>query len=325
MAVASLAFAATAYFASGSHALRAPAGQTAASGARAGPVRPGEARGSGAGPYRARAGQVLRYGYRADCALEVRGRAEIFPVVQVRLEGEMTVAVLARRGDELIAEVAFPRTTGTMAQGGEDIRAAEDLLQDLARGALVRMRDDGSTLGHAFGPGLPPGHREWIRRLWSACRFVARPTPGEPWTAVEDGAIGPAEVEYRWRAPVLEGTAAAGGLLQRTMLGYGDEARARWGAVAAAGEGEAHLNPAIGWFEQARWTETVTRGPDEHGAAATAMLAADWRLREVRFRAAGGAGGEALWDREWLPAGGASEAGPEGGVRQLAAALLGLP
>jgi hypothetical protein len=270
------------------------------------------------GFYSAPVGQVVRYGYRAESTVDLRRRDDAGgAVLQVALAGEMQLVVLARTGDELLVELSFPRTGGSITTNGSKnpLRTDDALVADLASSTVVRMRDDGTTLGYAFAAGVAAEHRNWIRGLWSACRLVVRPTPNEAWTTVEDDVVGPADLEYRWREPIVAEGRATGGKLARKKLGYGQDRQAELGAMLASGDGEAWLNPDLGWFERARWSETVTRRVDEIGALIRTTFAAEWSLQELDWR--DGVADEALWRTAWLPVGGADDSAASGRAAEL--------
>jgi HEAT repeats len=264
------------------------------------------------GFYHAAVGQVCRFEWKADSTTAIHAAKQAgTSKLQVRLGGVMTTTVLARRGDEMIVELEFPKVTGTFGTNGQRSKLGQDALTSaLATCTLLRMRDNGTTLGYAFAKSVGPKHRNFIRGLWTACRFVARDTRDAAWRTTEQDVIGTAELEYRWRKPILQGNRVIGGELHRRKLGYRqpeDAADSAHGTLTGEGEGTAHLNPDLGWFETARWTESVTRQIDEVGVKVVSSLSAQWRLTDVEWREI--ADTDALWRTSWQSVAAQAETG----------------
>jgi hypothetical protein len=251
------------------------------------------------GFYSAPAGQVLHHAFSAATriALHTKDAAQSSDL-QTRLNGTMTVAILDRRADELVARVTFAVTEGTTRHGGQEspLPVADPAMLALATPTLVHMRDDGTTLGYGFAEDVQSEHRNWFRALWSAHRFVARDAAGT-WTTREDDVVGTADAEYRWARPFVVDGAVAGGNLHKKKRGY--DTASPHGTATVVGTGEAHLNPSIGWLETARMEEAIEATIDEVGIQTTSAFTAEWRLQAVDWQVA--EVGTGLWSRAWQP------------------------
>lgn len=268
---------------------------------RSGAAVPEERRGF----YSAPVGQVLRHAFTATTTLAMQSRqAAGSTEVSMHIHGGMEVAVVARRADELIARVCFQQVEGTTRQGSNEfpLRRGDPLAQSLAVPTLVWMRDDGQTLGYRFAAGTQPEHRNWIRGLWSAHRFVV--TASARWTASEGDVVGTAATDYSWVEPFVTDGVIAGGHLRKSKLRYADD---QPHAVATVvGKGEAHLNPSIGWLEQARWQESVQVALDEIAMTTASSMTAEWRLQDTDWLPAAEL---VSWDGSWEPVCGRNERG----------------
>jgi HEAT repeat protein len=104
--------------------------------------------------------------------------------------------------------------------------------------------------------------------------------------------------------PFTEDGLVVGGQLGKRKLGYRG-ASAGQHALQAEGNGQALLNPSIGWFEQAHWQESLRREVREIGVQSTSTMTAHWSLVDTGWREVGD--GEALWNTAWQPVAGEPE------------------
>lgn len=261
----------------------------------------------GSGFYSAPAGQRMRFAYRVESGTRLgRDETTAGQGMTVELEGEMTLLVLARRQDELVVELRLPPTAArTRSEQGEQAHGADAAIRrDLGQPALVRMRDDGTTLGYAFAEDVLPENRNCVRAIWSALRAVLRDDGGRPWRSTEADTVGDALLEYRWREPFVQDGAIRGGIVERRKLGYAGRAASGRGALGVTGEGIAHCNPSLGWTERVWWREQSSQAIEELGCIARSVLEASCELLEVGWQEP--AAGD-VWHTAWLPVDGSAE------------------
>lgn len=252
-----------------------------------------------AGFYGAPVGMAMRHEWEASTTMSLQSLHGDASRMQVDLAGTMTITVLARAGDELVAELVFPVVEGWLTTTANRVPVTRDsaLSSDLGRAAVIRMRADGETLGYRFADGVAAEHRNLVRGLWTSLRFSPRTEEAGTWAASEQDLLGATTVEYRWLRPTVAAGRVLGGTLQKRRLGHAAAGASSSDELRGTGDGEAFFNPEVGWFERAHWQEGTRREVHDAGLTVVASLRMDTRLVDTGWRDVGEEAG--LWSGAW--------------------------
>lgn len=236
-------------------------------------------------------GAELRRGTRLSYRFEMTSSLALGEqVVRQRVAGDMRVQVIDRREGEILAEVCFPGVEARAEVGAESVEV--EMAHALAVPTALLLSERGETLGYRFAPELLSDHRNWVRTLVSAFRFVAPPPGARAWDTVEAESLGRVAVAY-----MREGTTTRGMRVERRKTGYPDLKRAE-----PRGRAVAELREGLLWPVAAQIDEEATVGLGagmhaEHGLVGHLELVS---IDEV-------AAGAADWSGPWAPASGAHE------------------
>ncbi len=262
----------------------------------------------GSGTYAAPVGQEMTFQLRAGSSTKTtQTEHNRSCTVGLAIDGSMNVCVLDRRDDALVIGVSFPgcKVTPRLEGGIQERGSMADFERSLATTTAVLMGDDGQTRGYRFDEAVAPEHRNLLRKLIGALRFVAR-MGEEHWTVEESDSGGAFATEYRWtRRPSLGTT----GTLSKRRSSPASAAAASDATVLAGGEGNgsATFSLDLGWIEQAEYEERAVHTISEMPCKVEYVFTASARLQSVGVAPARA---DVAWTGEWHAASGARETLP---------------
>jgi HEAT repeat protein len=210
------------------------------------------------GFYTAPAGSEFGYRFAAQARSRVEMTLADQPATQqtiLRLDGAMTVLVVARRDHELIAQVTFSGLGAHQGVAGSEERSAaiETLL---ALPVAVHMRDDGDLLGFRFDKQSNGFANNLVRSILCGFRFVVPAGAAAAWQCEEPDPTGIASVGYQW----LD-AAGAERRLRRTKTAYRaapgqrSDLEVQYGVDSKA---LGTLSSELGWLRAAELHETIS-------------------------------------------------------------------
>lgn len=242
-----------------------------------------------------------------DFALDNRGASEIvdgdgrvLQTMDVRLQGELALEILDRRGDEFVMRASLARAEVAQTIGGVDQPAETNaaLAATLQRSVWLRAHADGTLLGLRFDVAATPEERNRVRALWSTLLIVAPLPLRESWDAEQSDALGRVLASYV-RASA-EGEAAVIERVARRCLAESGE-----GAALPTLEGRARyeFDADAGWWRRVELDESAVIEIREAGWTVLNRQTLTCELRAQRR-------GPALgfdWDADWAPADGTGD------------------
>lgn len=242
-----------------------------------------------------------------EFSLDNRGTSEIvdsdgrvLQTMEVRLQGELAIEILDRRGDEFVMRAALARAEVAQTVGGVEQSAETNgaLAATLQRNVWLRAHADGSLLGLRFDAAATPEERNRVRALWSTLLVVA-PLPLRPsWDAEQSDALGRVVASYVLAS--AEGEAAVIERVARRCLADAGE-----GGTMPSLEGRARyeFDADAGWWRRVELDESALIEIREAGWTVLNRQALTCELRAQRRGTALGCD----WESEWSPADGAAD------------------
>lgn len=282
----------------GSRTAQAPAGaaaSAAATSAVAGPVleaprfaeddgRAGvEESAARGGFYAAPSGTVLRFAVesRQSSRVAMTGDQPASTDFELELGSEVTLRVLARRDEEVVASLAHADPQVSLRAAGEhaDDETCSEVERELARPVYIRMRPDGTITGWSFPADLSPWTRQLHRGFLAQVRFVVPGAAGQAWSTEERDAAGVHSVEYRrlgedGRLVQVQRRRSA-----CTPAGSHPDVTAQ---AQIDDRSRARFDTTLGWFVEAVCDERIVVEVDGADVRMESTGTAAWRLLEWR-------------------------------------------
>jgi hypothetical protein len=237
---------------------------------------------TGTGVYSAPTGSVLRFRQASTMRLQMKLPGAETPVTSsMETTGSITIEVVARRDDEVLALLDFSGTTGTREQAG-DVAPLVELGRELTDPVGLRLRDDGTVLGYRFGLHAD-ATRRFVHTLMAGMLLVVPGGAEGTWSTQETDHTGRVECRYK------ETSADPGAReIERAKIRYlGQE-------VDTGGVTLARFDRDLGWVRRAETHETSSMVDPE---SATAIdYAASLEIELVDATMQDGRVAEFAWD-----------------------------
>lgn len=215
-------------------------------------------------------------------------------VVRVQVAGMLQMIVQSETPDELALAYAMPQANAELSIDEQPADAAR-LQADLALGATVRVRRDGTVLGYRFEAGVDARSRNLLRRLFATLR-IGGDDGRAIWTASEVDATGAASIHARRTCD--HGQEQVRWQKQGTCTNAG-------AATTVTGQGRLERPVGGGWWHRIVHDERAEVAFAGVGIGVRAQLTAEHRLME-RLPFAVTAAFD--WHAPWLSADGAEDA-----------------
>lgn len=215
---------------------------------------------------------------------------------EARIDGALEVTVVDRRSHELVTLWRVRNASVHYGAMGRTIPEAAELLRiGLERPVLVRMRDDGQTLGIRFDPDLELEHRGWVRSLVAAARCTLPAADVRGWQHEEDTTDGRRTFDYEWIPHSADWLG-----VRRTQCGGPDAGTDPGFVTHTDARGEYGFDAELGWLRVLRWHDATQI--ELVALQATARI--DWSLRAHLAGFVSGVRGlpSPGWDLDWASA-----------------------
>ena len=215
------------------------------------------------------------------------------------LTGRVRCRVLDRRDDELVFALGLSGVE-LEAKGASSTShpALQELAERLGGTTLVRMRDDGRTLGYRFPSSMQELHKQSIRGIVDSMRHVF---PGEPrtrWQTEEAGAAATARVAYSIRSPADEDVRQ----VTRKLLGFvtpEDGGTEAW-STQGRGQADSVFDARVGWLRSTAAVQEMAVVVPQMQCVILTRTSSEFHLVESRFVALE-ADEQVDWSRPWEP------------------------
>ncbi len=205
----------------------------------------------GTGAYSAPAGRTLEFTYQASFATEMKHELGNRAARATQsCAGKLQITVVGRRDRELLLDVSFPDSTGSVVNSG-CAGSLDHVCRELGGVFGIRMADDGRVAGYRFGQ-CATETRQLVRALISALHFVVPEGASERWETEEADATGTFRGRYEDR-----GTKADHRRIERTKLAY-TKAGPEDAQIRTNGTSNGVLDSTAGWMRAVGVDESLT-------------------------------------------------------------------